>query len=173
MVVIIDDRADVWEWSPNLLKVRPCMSHSIYVIIISCCINIICADDFFVGIGDINSTLLSKAPTLLLSPPSTPRAPSPEDDAEPSAKEAAATLASQNQITSERIAAQVEERPLAKKQELLEEEEEKEDTKTAVNGTKKEDGDVKHEKHQHRKALLKNDDTELVRVAAVRFPCGR
>lgn len=24
MVVIIDDRADVWEWSPNLLKVRPC-----------------------------------------------------------------------------------------------------------------------------------------------------
>jgi RNA polymerase II subunit A-like phosphatase len=24
MVVIIDDRADVWEWSPNLLKVVPC-----------------------------------------------------------------------------------------------------------------------------------------------------
>lgn len=24
MVVIIDDRADVWEWSPNLLKVIPC-----------------------------------------------------------------------------------------------------------------------------------------------------
>lgn len=25
MVVIIDDRADVWEWSPNLIKVVPCM----------------------------------------------------------------------------------------------------------------------------------------------------
>jgi RNA polymerase II subunit A C-terminal domain phosphatase len=24
MVVIIDDRADVWEWSPNLVKVIPC-----------------------------------------------------------------------------------------------------------------------------------------------------
>ena len=24
MVVIIDDRADVWEWSPNLMKVIPC-----------------------------------------------------------------------------------------------------------------------------------------------------
>jgi len=24
MVVIIDDRADVWEWSPNLIKVIPC-----------------------------------------------------------------------------------------------------------------------------------------------------
>ena len=26
MVVIIDDRADVWEWSPNLVKVIPCAS---------------------------------------------------------------------------------------------------------------------------------------------------
>jgi RNA polymerase II subunit A C-terminal domain phosphatase len=24
MVVIIDDRADVWEWCPNLIKVIPC-----------------------------------------------------------------------------------------------------------------------------------------------------
>ena len=24
MVVIIDDRADVWRWSPNLVKVHPC-----------------------------------------------------------------------------------------------------------------------------------------------------
>lgn len=27
MVVIIDDRADVWDWSPNLVKVIPCMYH--------------------------------------------------------------------------------------------------------------------------------------------------
>ncbi|CAG8774695.1 22403_t:CDS:10, partial [Dentiscutata erythropus] len=36
MVVAIDDRADVWGWSPNLIKVHPY--------------------DFFVGIGDINDT---------------------------------------------------------------------------------------------------------------------
>ena len=36
MVVIIDDRADVWEWSPNLLKVIPCAPpspHSLSVIL--------------------------------------------------------------------------------------------------------------------------------------------
>jgi RNA polymerase II subunit A-like phosphatase len=29
MVVIIDDRADVWEWSPNLIKVVPCSYFSL------------------------------------------------------------------------------------------------------------------------------------------------
>jgi RNA polymerase II subunit A-like phosphatase len=24
MVVVVDDRADVWQWSPSLIKVRPC-----------------------------------------------------------------------------------------------------------------------------------------------------
>ena len=42
MVVIIDDRGDVWKWSPNLIKVTPY--------------------DFFVGIGDINSSFLPKKP---------------------------------------------------------------------------------------------------------------
>ncbi|KAL4926293.1 protein-serine/threonine phosphatase [Aspergillus undulatus] len=40
MVVIIDDRGDVWRWTPNLIKVVPY--------------------DFFVGIGDINSSFLPK-----------------------------------------------------------------------------------------------------------------
>lgn len=40
MVVIIDDRGDVWKWSDNLIKVRPY--------------------DFFVGIGDINASFLPK-----------------------------------------------------------------------------------------------------------------
>lgn len=40
MVAIIDDRADVWHWSPNLIKVL--------------------AYDFFVGIGDINASFLPK-----------------------------------------------------------------------------------------------------------------
>ena len=46
MVVIIDDRADVWEWSPNLVKVAPCLNPSFCSL---CPINIP-ADDFFVGI---------------------------------------------------------------------------------------------------------------------------
>ncbi|KAI5806303.1 hypothetical protein EDC01DRAFT_639501 [Geopyxis carbonaria] len=40
MVVIIDDRGDVWSWCDNLVRVRPY--------------------DFFVGIGDINSMFLPK-----------------------------------------------------------------------------------------------------------------
>jgi FCP1-like phosphatase family protein len=32
MVVIIDDRADVWEWSPNLVKVVPCECHTFVMI---------------------------------------------------------------------------------------------------------------------------------------------
>lgn len=65
MVVIIDDRADVWEWSPNLIKVIPCevslTSPGRYKLTFV-------KDDFFVGIGDINSAFLPKieplAPTV-------------------------------------------------------------------------------------------------------------
>ncbi|CCH46356.1 RNA polymerase II subunit A C-terminal domain phosphatase [Wickerhamomyces ciferrii] len=45
MVVIIDDRGDVWNWSDHLIKVVPF--------------------DFFVGIGDINSNFLPKQKSLL------------------------------------------------------------------------------------------------------------
>ncbi|KAH3681655.1 hypothetical protein WICPIJ_007381 [Wickerhamomyces pijperi] len=44
MVVIIDDRGDVWNWSDHLIKVVPF--------------------EFFVGIGDINSTFLPKQRAL-------------------------------------------------------------------------------------------------------------
>ncbi|KAJ1658821.1 CTD phosphatase Fcp1 [Dispira simplex] len=52
MVVAIDDRVDVWQNSPNLIKVKPFT--------------------FFTGIGDINAGFLPKAtlPTLTASPPS-------------------------------------------------------------------------------------------------------
>lgn len=40
MVVIIDDRGDVWQWENNLIKVVPY--------------------DFFVGIGDINSSFCQR-----------------------------------------------------------------------------------------------------------------
>ncbi|KAL8925173.1 MAG: hypothetical protein Q9208_003678 [Pyrenodesmia sp. 3 TL-2023] len=48
MVVIIDDRGDVWKWNDNLIKVTPY--------------------DFFVGIGDINSSFLPKKPGVRTSP---------------------------------------------------------------------------------------------------------
>lgn len=44
MVVVIDDRGDVWDWNPNLIKVVPY--------------------EFFVGIGDINSNFLAKSTPL-------------------------------------------------------------------------------------------------------------
>jgi len=55
-VAVIDDRGDVWGWQPNLVKVIPY--------------------DFFVGIGDINSSFLPKQvplPCHLLSKSSSPR----------------------------------------------------------------------------------------------------
>ena len=54
MVVIIDDRADVWNYSNYLVRVRPF--------------------NFFVGIGDINSSFLPKqedTPKAVTRPPST------------------------------------------------------------------------------------------------------
>lgn len=48
MVVIIDDRGDVWKWNPNLIRVTPF--------------------DFFVGIGDINSSFLPKKEEIQSTP---------------------------------------------------------------------------------------------------------
>lgn len=48
MVAIIDDRGDVWQWEKNLIKVVPY--------------------DFFVGIGDINSSFLPKKSTQITGP---------------------------------------------------------------------------------------------------------
>ncbi|KAL8834177.1 MAG: hypothetical protein Q9170_003878 [Blastenia crenularia] len=61
MVLIIDDRGDVWKWNDNLIKVTPY--------------------DFFVGIGDINSSFLPKKPGL----PTTPLPPtsSKQDEKQP------------------------------------------------------------------------------------------
>ena len=47
MVVIIDDRGDVWQWCPNLARVR--------------------AYNFYVGIGDINSSFLPKLTDLVVA----------------------------------------------------------------------------------------------------------
>lgn len=209
MVVIIDDRADVWEWSPNLIKVIPCSSipARLRVIVYDSPL-----DDFFVGIGDINSTFLPKLEPLapLLPAPIAPSSseteilplPSTSDpmgadtgSQDPLLDTAAATpliipeppvspetegaeLAEKAMLTRNSLAleAQLEDRPLAKKQEALSE------------------GEAPHEPHHHhhkadhkpdtgvlekeaeisttpkpekveRKALLKNDDYELERIA--------
>ncbi|KAK0539670.1 CTD phosphatase Fcp1 [Tilletia horrida] len=126
MVVIIDDRADVWKWSPNLVKVVPF--------------------DFFVGIGDINASFLPAAPSAQLpTPPATPpsdgvtsTSPSPSDAASFASSDPAAASSlsadasavpalatSDGADAAQRVAleTQAAERPLAKMQEALEEEE--------------------------------------------------
>ncbi|KAI0068072.1 hypothetical protein BV25DRAFT_1904546 [Artomyces pyxidatus] len=174
MVVIIDDRADVWDWGPNLIKVIPY--------------------DFFVGIGDINSTFLPKVDAAAIpsmpSPSNKPKSnSSPLPPTAPSPLPLDATLAKADEavepdnevdeavkkdmITRNSLAleAQVEARPLAKLQELQDETDDDEPapTDTAANGPKpataespQRSASPKH--HHHRKALLKNDDTELQRV---------
>ncbi|KAI0660647.1 hypothetical protein C8Q70DRAFT_913594 [Cubamyces menziesii] len=192
MVVIIDDRADVWEWSPNLVKVVPY--------------------DFFVGIGDINSAFLPKLePLVPVAPPPPPpviadsttvteeleaeveldgdEEDDDEDDLEdvmassdgassPGEDERLAEI-EKNEILSrntQALEAQVEERPLAKKQEELQETVNGESTSSeqpttgtvpATNGSDASaEQQPKRERHV-RKALLKNDDTELQRVKQI------
>ena len=33
MVVVIDDRGDVWHWSPNLIRIQPCKRHEWPIIV--------------------------------------------------------------------------------------------------------------------------------------------
>ncbi|KAK2461532.1 hypothetical protein APHAL10511_005995 [Amanita phalloides] len=167
MVVIIDDRADVWEWSPNLIKVIPY--------------------DFFIGIGDINSSFLPKIEPLTAGSPakappaakptSTSTAPPATDSAEDGQAETAVN-AMLRQNTME-LELQLEERPLAKRQtELLRTSEEPASGgpshHLAEAGPKdtevpnQSEGTQEHEEHKNepeRKALLKNDDHELERVS--------
>ncbi|KAF8203863.1 hypothetical protein BJ912DRAFT_941247, partial [Pholiota molesta] len=161
MVVIIDDRADVWEWSPNLLKVIPY--------------------DFFIGIGDINSSFLPKieplTPTVSGPSPSSSKADgakaagvdtSPITPPTP-AEEEAARLQTTAMLTQNNAAldAQLEERPLARKEKELQEnksqeEQQPEQTTSEITPVVKEPS-PKPEKI-HKKALLKNDDYELIRI---------
>lgn len=60
MVVIIDDRGDIWKYNDNLIKVTPY--------------------NFFVGIGDINSAFLPKKPGLPSSTEAPAAAVSPLND---------------------------------------------------------------------------------------------
>ncbi|KAF7970876.1 hypothetical protein HWV62_22700 [Athelia sp. TMB] len=167
MVVIIDDRADVWEWSPNLVKVVPY--------------------DFFVGIGDINSTFLPKVDPITAGAP----APSSRAPAATAPASATPTTATAREEERERgaaetkqmvvansivLEAQLEERPLAKKQEALLDDAEAPEPAITEDAVSKEDKGKEKEKasampatpEKHvRKALLKNDDVELQRVRKI------
>ncbi|KAF9453897.1 hypothetical protein P691DRAFT_791077 [Macrolepiota fuliginosa MF-IS2] len=187
MVVIIDDRADVWEWSPNLIKVIPY--------------------DFFVGIGDINSSFLAKitplTPSLTATTPQLPESPSGELAQSPSltvdgtddATTVHALPDSSEPITPEEIEKaeiekkimlstnnaaldeQFEQRPLAKKQEELRDavahesssnpSQEPTTESQPSNSEKPADDQAAsptHHPEKPKQALLKNDDAELDRI---------
>ncbi|KAI4722398.1 hypothetical protein E4T48_01271 [Aureobasidium sp. EXF-10727] len=166
MVVIIDDRGDVWHWCHNLVKVTPY--------------------DFFVGIGDINSSFLPKRPGLEPRPsksaaPDTPApAPDSQSAASPSADPAGNKVSAIDQLVSmsggndptklkeqtsemgEAITAQLTDRPLLQKQKILDAADE--DSNGANEASLDNDAtavpDVDtHNKYRHN--LLQDNDTEL------------
>jgi RNA polymerase II subunit A-like phosphatase len=187
MVVIIDDRADVWPKNrPNLIKVHPY--------------------DFFLGIGDINSSFLPKredlpqttqstkklildkpgdkssdSPDILASTPgdilSEPKPASGEsskeepksDDARVSALEELVRMgggddqALRLEQTAEQekfLEKQYMERPLLQMQEKLDKEDNEDDSSEPLGDEK--DGDTTQEHPHHRHNLLKDDDVELM-----------
>ncbi|KAJ5793611.1 NLI interacting factor [Penicillium paradoxum] len=158
MVVIIDDRGDIWRWCPNLIKVSPY--------------------DFFVGIGDINSSFLPKKQDIGANKPIEAKAPEKTDEhhvngktqegTEVSALEQLVTmgggdsprlLQEQTDAQEETILHQVEDRPLLQKQKELDAEDsiaESSDASSMVEDPQE------HAKHRHH--LLEDHDQELFQL---------
>ncbi|KAF6829639.1 RNA polymerase ii ctd phosphatase [Colletotrichum plurivorum] len=155
MVVIIDDRADVWPRNrPNLIKVVPY--------------------DFFRGIGDINSSFLPKRQDILPAPPEpeaakAPAPTSPEGKAKTNGKVSAldelvgmssgedkALQAVQTKEQEKSLEQQIKERPLLHMQEALDKEDEEKEKATQET----EDGAMVMTV-QHRQQVLRDDDVEL------------
>ncbi|WEW55158.1 CTD phosphatase Fcp1 [Emydomyces testavorans] len=174
MVVIIDDRGDVWKWSDNLIRVFPY--------------------DFFVGIGDINSSFLPKKQefkpmsktgartrkqldTISEVEPSSESNGLDEMDVDGKPKEEVSALEQlvsmgggdnpvllqeQANQQEEAIAHQVEERPLLQKQKQLDAEDEAAELQAAENGESSSDDSQESTKHRHH--LLEDNDTELYQL---------
>ncbi|OCK82778.1 hypothetical protein K432DRAFT_348320 [Lepidopterella palustris CBS 459.81] len=180
MVVVIDDRGDIWHWSENLVKVRQY--------------------NFFLGAGDINASFLPKQTELVTAAsqatvtdlkekkkveesseateaisvaanPSEP-APSPNTNGAFSDLEQQLismsggddpTLLEQQAKEQEKlIISQQTERPLLQKQLLLDQADETTGVEEA-----KENGDAPPaEHHKHRHGLLHDDDNELKHIEA-------
>lgn len=188
MVVIIDDRGDVWQWSDNLIKVA--------------------AYDFFVGIGDINSSFLPRRPELQQGPRvlrltmpkrkdeqpesdaaneegskkseavgDSPATEDPSSGTIPSTTNNVSTLEhlvsmsggddptvlqQQASRQDEALAAQLEDRPLLQKQKLLDAEDEAAAASIATESKDDSNPDeLPSEPSRHRQNLLHDDDTEL------------
>ncbi|MCJ1320671.1 Carboxy-terminal domain (CTD) phosphatase [Xylographa vitiligo] len=186
MVVIIDDRGDVWKWNENLIKVTPY--------------------DFFVGIGDINSSFLPKKPKIKITSKSAEAAaaPDPNQDLAPEAtiiepepktngrianateseaqkgktSSAESGISALEQLVSmgggddpslllvqasqqdEAIAAQLQDQPLLQKQKQLDAEDDAKAAKLGMNGESQVHA-PESEKPHHRN-LLHDDDDELL-----------
>lgn len=166
MVVIIDDRGDVWRWIPNLIKVVPY--------------------DFFVGIGDINSSFLPKKQEIAV----TPKVKGPKEKATPkelqehhvngatmktgsetevSALEQLVTmgggddprlLQEQTDAQEETLMHQVEDRPLLQKQKELD----ADDDASADGSESSSSGDESQETARPRHHLLVDHDAELFQL---------
>ncbi len=170
MVVVIDDRYEVWNHAANLVKVVPCGSSSANPMMNHLLNRILPADDFFVGMGDINSAFV--APRAIDETP-TRMDTSGSDQAHPEGRpmDVAVGLDAEAQEILEQaqvIEEQLTERPLAKMQAELEKEakvarsttpEVEPNTATApADGT---------EMSSSAKALLKASDGELPRLQHV------
>lgn len=162
MVVVIDDRADVWPMNrSNLIKVTPY--------------------DFFKGIGDINSSFLPKrediiaptpAPVPLLpngdtKPPTPP--PPKTDSAEPAGDETIsndenALLQLQAQEQERTLEKQLTERPLLHLQEELDKEEAGGESVPTETPEVTEQNGHANKPYQHRHNLLWDDDEELIHL---------
>ena len=186
MVVIIDDRADVWSWTENLIKVTPF--------------------DFFVGIGDINASFLPKRqeiPKALPKSDLTPdeqkalgggedKTPEPQSDgaepdltgiptSEPLDETSANGISTLDKLVSigggsdstllqeqtnrqeETIAAQLTDRPLLQKQKALEAEESTAKAAASPNDNENiiPDSATPTESAKSRHHILRDDDREL------------
>lgn len=165
MVVIIDDRGDVWRWSPNLMKVSPY--------------------DFFVGIGDINSSFLPKKQDIGATNKAVKAAKEKEKEVrihhangetakagtetEVSALEQLVTmgggdnprlLQEQTNAQEETIMHQVEDRPLLQKQKELD----AEDEATAESSESSVELEESQESSKQRHHLLEDHDKELFQL---------
>lgn len=165
MVVIIDDRGDVWRWSPNLIKVSPY--------------------DFFVGIGDINSSFLPKKQDISATNKAVRAAKEKQKETkthhvngesakkgvepEVSALEQLVTmgggnnprlLQEQTNAQEETIMQQVEDRPLLQKQKELD----AEDDASADSSDSSASVDESQELIKHRHHLLEDRDKELFQL---------
>ncbi|KAI9722835.1 MAG: Carboxy-terminal domain (CTD) phosphatase [Chrysothrix sp. TS-e1954] len=181
MVVIIDDRADVWRWSNYLVRVNPY--------------------DFFTGIGDINSSFLPKKEELTAKQNKAAAVAAPEHKMDVlehqqvhesietngngqgsdltngdlpngdesalehmvSMQESSETPDTQQEEQDEALAAQLNDRPLLRQQKLLEEEAEDDFSENGDAETVLTEVD-RSNSPRLRHHLLKDDDTELQRI---------